>query len=322
MNGFREAFQGYVKDISRGKIKYNGKRIGLSTIGNYTAALHHYEAFCRRFENLYIDEVDLYNFSERRQRVQAKKKSNDHFNSFLSYLQKKGVSVGTQNIYLQKIKTVLKHLENEDMIQINVSNVQAPSHVSEVVIWDNSMTEVLLDAAPKTDAEVLFQLQIHLCCRWSELNSIDGFEIDEIDGKRVHRVNIRQEKTGSRVRPIIPEGIWHLAQAVKSKPKYISDYNNLLRGWLKQFPEFNETITYSKQTPEGRLITYKKKWFDFASSHDLRRAGINRLQVLGVPDNIIRSMYSGHKSAEVFNNHYVGINQEKVSDTAQKIWKS
>lgn len=316
MNGFKEKFNEYLRGITRGEIKYNGKRVGVSTLNNYISCLKHYEKFN---EDLILDEVDLYNYTDRSSRIQARKKSNGHFNRFISYLQKEGIKPSTQKIYLSKIKTVLLWLKEDDMIEINISKVQPPDSFSETLIWDNSMTEVLLDAAPKTDLQVLFQLQIYLCCRFSELQTIDSFETSEIDGETIYTVSVRQDKTNQRVNPIIPKHIWEKAKSVKIPKMYNKDYNRELRNWLKTFPEFHKEISFSKQRPDGKILVFKKEWYKKASSHDLRRAGINRLQVMDVPDDIIRELYSGHRSMEVFNKHYVGINKEKIANVANKI---
>ena len=320
MTNFKEKFNEYIKGLTKGEIKHAGKRLGLSAIQNYASCYKHYDAFTRREPSLYLEDVDLYNFTNRKDRIAAKKKSNDHFNRFLGYLQKQGISVSSQQIYIAKLKTVIFWLKDEDMVEINISNVSVSQVKKETVVWDNYMTEIILDAAPKTDIEILFQLQIHLCCRWSELQSIDAFEKSYLDGNIVYMASLRQDKTGQRVKPIIPKDMWELAKPLfQLKTMYNGEYNKRLKDFLKRFPEFNEEIVFSEQRPDGSIHTKKKKWYEFASSHDLRRAGINRLQVMGVPDEMIRNMYSGHKSVEVFNRHYVGINREKMADVANKI---
>ena len=316
MNGFKDKFNDYLSGITRGDIKHNGKRVGISTLNNYISCWKHYNDFN---ETLLIEEVDLYNFTSRKDRIEAKKKSNRHFNRFIAYLQSKGIKPSTQKTYLSKIKTILLHMKEEDMIEINIGKVEPPESHHETLIWDNSMTEVLLDAAPETDTQVLFQLQIYLCCRYSELQTIDSFETTEINGETAYTVSLRQEKTNQRVNPIIPKHIWERAKGVKVTRMYNAWYNDALREWLETFPEFHKEVVFSKQRPDGKILVFKKEWYKKASSHDLRRAGINRLQVMGVPDDIIRQMYSGHKSIEVFNKHYVGINKEKIANVANKI---
>ena len=318
MNGFREYFREYVHGVARGTIKYRGKRVGLRTVESYQTALKHYEEFCLRKEQLYLDEVDLYNFTSRKDRVAAKKKANQHWADFLTFLQKR-VGVASQEVYLAKIRCCLSHLEEEEMMQIPF-NVQAPEVKHETLIWDNSMTEILLAYKPRRRTEKCFQLQIHLCCRWSELKNL-SFEKEIIDGEEVYQVNYLQDKTGTRVRPIVPKHIWEQSQGLKVS-KYIASYNGSLRHWLSKFPEFNEYVTFSKQMKDGTLKTVRKKWCEMATSHDLRRAGINRLQVMGISDTVIREMYSGHKDAAVFNKHYVAMNKEKILSLNGRITKN
>ncbi|MGN6264762.1 MAG: tyrosine-type recombinase/integrase [Ginsengibacter sp.] len=299
---FLEFYDAFIlRTASGARITKKGKVVAPESSKQYKVALNNLRDFN---PNLNYDDI-----------------TQDFYNDYLKFLNKKGLALNTVGDQIKKLKAVMAdgmnsgHHNNEAFKKF----VKPSEDAVNVYLSEKELDEIIkadLISNPSYDrVRDLFLIESYTALRFSDLSRLTSKHI--ADGY----FTIEQQKTGKEVViPLHPVVKKIIAKHNGDLPKAISGqkYNEILKKICKGIPSL--TGHESKRRTAGGLktITTLHKW-EMISSHTARRSFCTNEYLKGTPTLTIMAV-SGHKTESAFLK-YIKISPKEHAEKMKQLWE-
>lgn len=290
--------------------------------------LRNYKALIRKLEVYYankgkdftinLEEYDLLSVkgTERRNIIQA---FNSHMNDFQLFLATTGASSAqTRNSYLAILKTVFNHVFNNYGYQLPNFKKEKTIDYSErkTELPKGVVTRILQMPMSAHWIVPIAKLALYSCWRTSDLCQLTGDDVKlgEFMGQPCYYLIKVTKKTGVPMRTPVPTGIikYLLRQnpipggKLLYHPKFKVDERKLVEVMRKLFAkdQYLQRQNYVSFDVSGKPVTKLLSQIH-RPMHALRGAGASMLIEKGMTPQAVAKWFTGHKSLETLQKHYV-----------------
>ncbi len=319
------AFKDFVEGCKVGVIKSNaGRKMAHNTLISLEKACLDYEDYTNLAGDIDCYEVDLYSVKAR-ERAAVIKRVKGHFQGYIDHLISLDRKPSTQQLKLQKIVRVLKHLEDEFGIKVP-DKMPVIKPISEVLLPPMEFADFIVSRGFKgkkqleKDSELVILLQFFTCSRIGDIVSLKEENFIESNGKvYIEKVD---EKTMARSGAPIPVPVYEMCKEnikengtpFSNKFKYkthrskIVTVNSWITQALKETEIGKKRISAIEQHPDGTIERVSKPYYEVITSHIIRKFGMNYYEKRGkVTRENIKSMSGHSKNSTVFESDYMGV---------------
>jgi integrase len=304
-SNFLDYLNDYIKEVKTRKSITTGKALTYGTIHKFTEFRDDIKEYCKQNNKvLSFNDIDL-----------------SFYDSFINYLESKGLALNTIGRYIKTLKTILNSAETKG-IQINkVCNsmrFKAPKeNVSNIYLTAEELERISSISLSKDldNARKLFLIGAFTGLRYSDFSRITT---DNITDNNKY-IRIIQQKTGNEVviplHPYIKENI--LPYLAEIKPITNQVLNRDIKR-ICQLAEIQDKVI-KETTKGGQKISQTFEKWQLVGTHTARRSFATNSYLNGVPAITIMKI-TGHKTEKAFLS-YIKISNEQNADIMAKYWK-
>ena len=331
-------FKQFIRDTETGKrLKKNGERVTIGTVGNYRHVLNNLIRFSESasFELRICDAKKL----DRREWLSEKNYWKKFYRKFTEFMYKKGCHDNYVGTNIKVIRVFFNYLKNDkdlftgdfqrlfyvrrEEVEIFVLTTEQLKFLIHDKEFDISLTPGLKQAK---DA---FVFGCSTGLRFSDLFSLTNKNFDLVENQWYLKIKSLKTKTFSYIKlsPYAISIFERYQPEEKGTPVFgtitLINFNKNLK-MLGELANFTDLIDFSREKQGKSDLTFKNndgseiRFCDKMSSHMMRRTAITTLLLLGMPEHLVRKI-SGHSHTSSSFNRYVHYAQSYIDVEIEKI---
>lgn len=320
---FTLLLENIIELMESGEIMNYGKRFSKLTISAYRKLLTSFRNHSYDFD---IEELDLNNVSNRRERLKVTRKLQSKVNGYLNILLDECKHPNTRKSHLKNIRATLKKaeayygymfpkLQSMRELQTEVIALTPPQveliHTTNPIIfltanteWSPQEKKSFIDECNRLEATWYYtRLMLYSCMRISDLTNFEATS----DGNII--TIITKKGMGSLSRFYLPDDVNSYIAKNGTYHWSMKSFRRALKNLLRMYPEFMQTKTVYKFDHEGNPEASQHFLYDLITPHKLRSSGITYHLSKGLSEIEVRRI-SGHSNGSEAFYRYV-----KHSDT-------
>ena len=291
--------------LDKGEILNYGKRFSPLTIKSYRQLLNGMKSYKYNFN---IEELDLNNVNNRRDRLKVTRKLQSQVNGYLNLMLDDCKHPNTRKAHLKNVRSTLKKAES--YYGYLFPKLQSMRELqTEVIALTPGQVEMIHNNNPGVEFENVWyytRLMLYSCMRISDLTNFQATS----DGNIV--TIITKKGMGSISTFYLPDDVNSYIAKNGTFSWSLQSFRRELKELLKFYPEFMQSKTVYNFNHEGNPIPSQQFLYDLITPHKLRSSGITYHLSKGLSEIEVRRI-SGHANgSEAFYRYVSHSNTESL----------